>query len=525
MDKKLLSGSLLFVIILAGIFFFLLSEIQKEAGGSFVYVIDDPYIHLTLAKNIAQNQSFGMYGGQFASASSSPLWTLFLSVCYNFFPEFVLVPAILNFTFSLLLTLLVYIFLAKKGTGHILSLAFALLIYLAAPCPALIYTGMEHVLHILLVAMIFLMLTAEKYKSRVDILFLCLLSLAATGIRYETAFLVFFLSIFLAYNKNILAGALVLISGAAVPVIFGLYSLSKGWFFFPLSIYLKADLQSFSIIYFIKKFILQWYIQLSENPSLLIILLVISIILYGTFKNDLIPRHHKGILLIYLFSSILHLQFASTGWFYRYEAYLITSGLLLIFLNYKPLLNLNFNFLKNLKKTGALLLILAIFLAPFIHRAGSSLIRIPKAANKIFAFDYSAARFLSKYFPGKVAAINDIGAISYYNSAQYIDLVGLSSLDVAELKRNGNFNTKSIGELLNRKDCELAIIYPNWFVDSNRLPGNFRKVAEWNYLGDYAVAEGTLAFYTSDEKLADSLVSAMIDYERKIADIIKLDIK
>ena len=46
-----------------------------QTGGTFVYAQDDPYIHLALARTLAQSGVWGIRPDEFACASSSPLWT------------------------------------------------------------------------------------------------------------------------------------------------------------------------------------------------------------------------------------------------------------------------------------------------------------------------------------------------------------------------------------------------------------------------------------------------------------------
>lgn len=51
----------------------------RQGTGVLIYALDDPYIHLTLARNLAHNGVYGLNPDHFAGAFSSPLWTLLLS--------------------------------------------------------------------------------------------------------------------------------------------------------------------------------------------------------------------------------------------------------------------------------------------------------------------------------------------------------------------------------------------------------------------------------------------------------------
>src|SRR5262245_45896583 len=47
--------------------------------GRLVYPLDDPYIHMRLPRNLPFVRVWGVHGDEFASASSSPLWTVLLA--------------------------------------------------------------------------------------------------------------------------------------------------------------------------------------------------------------------------------------------------------------------------------------------------------------------------------------------------------------------------------------------------------------------------------------------------------------
>jgi hypothetical protein len=51
-------------------------------NGDFVYALDDAYIHMNMADNLVNYGHWATNQIDFASASSSPLWVLVISVFY-----------------------------------------------------------------------------------------------------------------------------------------------------------------------------------------------------------------------------------------------------------------------------------------------------------------------------------------------------------------------------------------------------------------------------------------------------------
>ncbi len=68
--------SLLFCLLIAGVYLATL----RQTDGTFVYPLDDSYIHLALARTLSLDHVWGIDATQFASASSLPGWTLLITL-------------------------------------------------------------------------------------------------------------------------------------------------------------------------------------------------------------------------------------------------------------------------------------------------------------------------------------------------------------------------------------------------------------------------------------------------------------
>lgn len=60
-------------------------NVLTKTDGHYTYFIDDAYIHLAMAKNLAFYDVWGITKYQFSSTSSSPLFTYLICILIKFF--------------------------------------------------------------------------------------------------------------------------------------------------------------------------------------------------------------------------------------------------------------------------------------------------------------------------------------------------------------------------------------------------------------------------------------------------------
>ena len=68
---------------------------MKKTGGHFCYPLDDPFIHMALAKNVLLHGNWGINASGFTSTSSSPLFTILLTLLFKV-TESVFMPLVLS---------------------------------------------------------------------------------------------------------------------------------------------------------------------------------------------------------------------------------------------------------------------------------------------------------------------------------------------------------------------------------------------------------------------------------------------
>jgi arabinofuranosyltransferase len=155
---------LLLVIILSSAAYFLLGQYETLAGTYFV--IDDVWIHLQFARNLAEGHGFSFNLGEPIAASTAPLWTLILAASYKATGELFLSAYFWGIVFFAVTCFLVYRLVLLLTDSFPLAAASATV---CALCPWLTWSalsGMEITLSAtLILTTIFLHL---KYQDNTD---------------------------------------------------------------------------------------------------------------------------------------------------------------------------------------------------------------------------------------------------------------------------------------------------------------------------------------------------------------------
>lgn len=499
----------------------LTKSISKNQG-QLVYALDDAYIHMAMAKNFARHGVWGITKHGFTSSSSSPLWTLLLSLGYRLFGINAAIPFILNIVFGTLICILAYRLLERYGLSPFFSFVILSGIIFFTPLPVLIFSGMEHTLHTLL-TICFVYLSAkvlpEENTTSLESLLLLILAPFLIMARYEGMFLVFVVSV-LSIVKRKRLYALTLGGFSMLPVvIYGLFSVSRGWHFLPNSVLLKGG---FLDLYSLKDIISYYLFNpariVAKTPYILMFILGISIAFYFQYSKQ--KETSKDAVfymnIILLATTLLHVQFARSGYFYRYEAYLIALGILVIGISFSDSLPKNLqSFLdkKSIIKSFASTGLIFILVGPFVSRGVSALKKIPQATTNIYEQQYQMGLFIREFYQGKAVALNDIGAISYLADIDCLDLSGLGNREVGKAKRENRYTGQKIDELAKTKHVSLAILYEHWFLE---LPLQWIRVGQWKILNNVICGSDIVSFYATNLAEKDVLIANLRQFARQL---------
>lgn len=495
--------------------------------GHLIYALDDAYIHMAIARNFAHNGVWGVTPYEFTSTSSSPLWTVLLSGIYLVW-DTELAPFILNIVFAACLLVYLWHFFVSLKLQNWTIFWMLILIAFLTPLPAIIFGGMEHTMHIFLTIVLIvyfakLLSTVEGNGKCPNYFMLPFLSLLIVATRYESLFLVCILFLLLAAKKKYFYGLMVVVAASTPVVLYGFISLSHGWFFLPNSILLKGADLSRSPLAFILRQAEHLYNNMISAPYLMILVALSLAFLFAAFlKKHSFWSVSSLVTMLFVGETFLHLSFSSIGWFFRYEGYLVASGILSLMLIIGDYFKNNFQigFLKqpfSKKFTDIVLFMLVIILlTPLIYRATGSLLITRQATQNIYEQQYQMGRFIQRHFQnGKIAA-NDIGAISWLGNFHLLDLWGLASYDVALAKKNGLYNSSTINALSSDHEIEIAMVYEHWFSSYGGVPKKWIKVGEWEITNNVVCGGNVVTFYATSEHSADKLTKALKQFSREL---------
>ncbi len=485
-----------------------------RTGGTFVYAQDDPYIHLALARTLADHGVWGIRPTEFASASSSPLWTLLLAALWKLGAHAVWVPFALNVLFGGVLLVVAGTHVARAfRPAHAAALLCALVV--VTPMPTLAFIGMEHTLQVLLV-LVFARQAAQRLAGeRSDWLGPSVVAALMVATRYESLFLVAVAGAILLWQGRIRA-VVCLGVAAAVPVAtFALYSVAHGGLVLPNSVLMKSGPGRFSTVGAgVSAVATDWLAigNLFLRPSLLVLTLGVLIGLLLTPSARLTSASRSAWLaVLFLGTSLLHACLVKVEWFYRYEAYLMALGMLAI-AGLAALLEWPAGTPR--KRTAlwhpATAPLLALLALPLGVRGLTALSTTVPATESIHAQQVQMGQFFQRYYAGRSVAVNDIGAVAWYSTSPLLDIVGLASQRVADLKRHDALDAGSLGTLADEQAVEAVAVYEKPFAAI--LPRSWVKVGEWTRAGTIGVSEPTVAFLARTDGDADRLRRALESY-------------
>jgi hypothetical protein len=416
-------------------------------GGHFVYVLDDPYIHLELARNIARG-TYGINPHEFSSPSSSILWP-FLLIAGVESSWHHLLPFVWNLIFGSAAAMLLGHIVDQWGWPQEGSAwpakrgLMCLMMILTANLVALAFVGMEHSLQVLLTIGAACGIL-EVLQDRPMPAWCIACAALSPAIRYENFAVVVSVVIALVAQKRYktagVAGGLSLI----VPLLFSSFLLAHGPHALPNSVVAKAQIQNYAgspAIHLGEIVRVNLKHALRAFRFIILLALMAGLACKASGKRSLVLWGVTATLL-------LQLMFGKFGWFARYDVYAVIFG---------ATVSLAEMYRLRVRWFYAAFA-LTLFSVPYVRVTS----QIPLASFGVYAHEFQMRRFFRDYYR-KDVAVDDLGLASYQRlpGTYVLDLDGLGS---NEALATGLADPEALNALVHRHRIGLATQWPTGFT-------------------------------------------------------------
>jgi hypothetical protein len=450
----------------------ILALAAREAEGHVIYVLDDPAIHQSVARNLVDHGTWGVEPGHFQSASSSPLWTILLAGYLLLAPFAASAgPLLLNVVASVaVIAVLGGNQSALRPSRHrpIEAAAVAVLVTVVLFLPGLTVVGMEHVVHMGLVlgAVALLHRQGLGELGRWPRWLPYVLVALATLVRLETVFVAAGLALALlsrclpgwgpdglvARRRTQSVRALLVAAAAVIPLAAVAASTrlaGQGWL--PNSVLAKSRVDDPDTPI--------WRLpveRFTTDPLVAALGVVLVVALVLLWRR---PRRFAFPAIVAVVTIAGHVALARIGWYERYQAYLVVlaayAGLQLAeeVAAEAP----------RLRTRPALAALMVLALVPFCGTKLFLTVDAPLAVADTYEQRYQAGRFLAEYYPGEPVATGELGYVSVLHDGPITDLFGLGDYEV--LRERMSAGPRPPAEywdaLAAERGFQVAAVYPS----------------------------------------------------------------
>lgn len=489
----------------------------RASDHHFIYALDDTYIGMAMARNLALHGVWGVTQFAFSSSDSSLLFPLLMAAGFRVSGVNLYVPLVFSWCFGLF-----SVFAAQRILERFLGpksqTAALLLFVLFTPLFVVGVIGMEHSLHVLL-TLLFLawfLPSPDETKHTERLWPIAVFTALMVATRYEGLFFVAPALVALALQRHWKA-AISIALGAAIPVVsYAAFSLAHGAWWLPNSVALKGTggdhpglLQAGSNV---AARIVQ---NFQEGPQLFLLLACVAVSAAVLMR----PKRRLAIpLLLVLAAGCLHLILAQVGMYYRYDAYLFGAGIVALACA-----------LPALRAAAPKPLFLAAYLLFLVTGAGFLLMSVaqihmlPLISRNIWLRQWQMGLFVEQYYPTATVAANDIGAVNFLSDIHCYDLVGLANQEIFFARRSGHYTTQFLEHDAAAQHVQIAIAYDRWFGDppgvavgGPPLPSSWIRVAHWEIPDPSIIGDRVVSFYAVEPAEAPRLRSALMEFSREL---------
>jgi hypothetical protein len=474
----------------------LLGAILHRDHGVFTYTLDDPYIHLALARSLAHGH-YGINLGEASSPSSSVVWPFLLTPFAGWaWGEYV--PLGLNVLFCGMAAWGIGRFVdgLRAGVSWSARFAVACALMLVANLAGLTFVGMEHGLQVLL-AIACAAGVAEAYRGRA-IPAWCLCA-AAVGpmVRYENFALMVAVGIALCGQGRVRAAVRLAAVSVVGPAVFSVFLLSRGLPALPTSVLLKARVYTVAGSAASEVMGTMYGRELREWAWWGLLVLLGLLVWLAVREKE---RVRQWALAGAVVAAAMQLAVGQFNWFHRYEVYAVVFCAMVAA-----------TALVERVRVPAWCVTFGLLALAWPYE--QALWQTPVAASNVYQQQYQMGRFEREFY-GKTLAVNDLGSVSYRRpaGADVVDLWGLGSPEAA---RQGVKDADWMDAITRAHGAGLAMIYPDWFDEG--APDDWTPLATMCVAGErVSVSRECVVFYSTEVGDTAALTAEVAAFARTL---------
>jgi tetratricopeptide (TPR) repeat protein len=476
---------IIFLLILsAGLAYYYISyalSINKEHG----FPLDDPWIHLTFAKNLVEYGSFSYFKNEIVTAgSTSPIYTLILAVGFFITKNEMILSYALGIIF-LLASVYFYYCLSENSfpLENWLAISAVVIFVLDRWMNFIAVSGMETTMFIFLLIACFYF-----YRKRNAVWFAVTLGLVFWGRPDAVAFIAAIVLDYIIFlwmkkqnpkehqplaefsKKDLMK--IGLIAGAIVIAYFGL-NLKLSGSLLPNTYDAKLTYYSpqfRSRADFLKNEVWLYFI---ENSYVLFIVPFFAAVI-AIFSDSFKKKYNIFLLPLLFILILIFIYWYKLPYAHRFGRYLmpvIPFYILLFVYGSRVIFRWLFNFLKdkNLANGLNVILIIAAVIYSFVSYNNNKEV-YREQTNHISIRQVATAKWLRDNTPeGSIIATHDVGAIGYYSNRKVVDVAGLINPEFIKKLLDADFPNFMIEQMKKENVTHIAFLR-EWYRVVNQAP-------------------------------------------------------
>ncbi|HWB49026.1 MAG TPA: hypothetical protein VG651_07940 [Stellaceae bacterium] len=504
-----LAATVPLLLIIAGI----TAAILCLCDGRLIYSLDDPYISLALADQIAQGH-YGINAGEPSSPASSILYPFLLAV-FAWAPWREWAPLLLNTaaaltTAAILAREAVRLRLVQDRRQIPAAAGLIVVLCLSLNIVGLVFIGLEHSLHVLTAAYVILGLARALDSRRVPPALVATIVLLPLW-RFEglaEAGLAL-LALAAAGYWRPAATAATAIAVALAAYVGGMTAL--GLPPLPSSVLVKSDIAQAGGLAALWHGLRGHLTASLANPEAHPAFLLLGLIAARPLSRRFAQTGRRDWLVAGVGAGTLaaHILFGAWGWFARYEAYALAAGAAAAIVLWREPLAAFLARPRPIPVAAAAIALLLIGRTYVLAEVAT-----PVASLGIYEQQYQMHRFAAEFYRRPVG-VNDLGWVGYRNPNYVLDLWGLGSEQARTLRANAAGDPQWLGRLVAAHGVGLVMIFDDWFP--GQVPAAWRRVAALKAAHRLTSPFDTVSFYVTSPEAAPEALAALRAFSRDLA--------